>query len=166
MKSLVVEDAMRQVWNSHWDAVATQMEEDVTALSAISVMKKLVEFLRLICLEGFKAWLQQADSREDVIQREGETLRDKLTSAKEFATPCGTFTLSRRLYQADRGGSTHAPVDEAWGMVGEFATPEIRELAAFYHYSALFDFIRDGIEGFSGVRCLRIRVVGRGVSPG
>lgn len=132
MKSLIVEDAMRQVWNSHWNAVAEELEEDVTALSAIAVMKKLVEFLRLICLEGFKAWLQQADSQEDVIERDGEMLRYKLTSAKEFATPCGTLTLSRRLYQADRGGSTHAPVDAAWGMVGQFATPEIREIAAFH----------------------------------
>jgi hypothetical protein len=132
MKSLIVEDAMRQVWNSHWQAVAEELEEDVSALSAVSVMKSLVEFLRGICLAAFQAWLQQADSSEDVIERDGETLRYKLTSPKEFATPCGTLTLPRRLYQADWGGPTHAPVDEAWGMVGQFATPEIREIAAFY----------------------------------
>ena len=93
---------MRQVWNSHWDTVAEELEKDVTARSAISVMKKLVDLLRLIGLAGFQAWLQQADSRADVIERDGETLRYKLTSAKEFATACGTFTFSRRLYQADR----------------------------------------------------------------
>ena len=132
MKSLIVEDAMRQVWKNHWDAVAEELEKEVTVLSAICVLKKLMEFLRLICLEGYKMWLQQADSRADVIERGGETLRYKLTSVKEFATPCGMLTLPRRLYQADRGGSTHAPLDEAWGMVGQFAAPEIREVAAFY----------------------------------
>lgn len=38
--------------------------------------------------------------------------------------------LSRRLYQADTGGNSYIPLDAHWGMIGEFATPEVRECIA------------------------------------
>ena len=42
-------------------------------------------------------------------------------------TPFGKMTLPRKIYQADRGGQCHVPLDAAWGMQGEFAAPEVRE---------------------------------------
>ena len=40
------------------------------------------------------------------------------------------MSLSRRLYQADRGGPSFVPLDAHWGMLGEFATAEVRECMA------------------------------------
>ena len=43
-------------------------------------------------------------------------------------TPFGKMKLSRNLFQADEGGSSYVPLDVMWGMVGEFATVEVRLL--------------------------------------
>jgi hypothetical protein len=37
------------------------------------------------------------------------------------------MNLTRRLYQADSGGTSYLPLDSYWGMAGEFATAEVRE---------------------------------------
>ena len=39
--------------------------------------------------------------------------------------------MDRSLYQADSGGKCYVPLDVAWGMVGQFATVEVREAVLF-----------------------------------
>lgn len=131
MKTLGVERAMKQCWDEFWPQVKSAASQDVTVASSLEVMQRLLGLMKQVCAAGFRAWLEQADCRDEMIQREGISLRFKLVSRKEFLTLCGPVVVSRRLYQADLGGPTVAPLDEVWGMVGHSATPEVRELAAF-----------------------------------
>jgi hypothetical protein len=80
---------------------------------------------------GYQAYLKAHDTREPVIEVDGEVYRWKMDSAKEFLTPGGPMVLERSLYQADGGGPCCAPVDVAWGMVGQFATIEVRQAVLF-----------------------------------
>ena len=64
-------------------------------------------------------------------QVEGVLYRFKQQSEKTFLTPFGKMKLSRNLFQADEGGSSYVPLDVMWGMVGEFATVEVREAVLF-----------------------------------
>jgi hypothetical protein len=41
------------------------------------------------------------------------------------------MTITRSLYQADKGGSAYIPLDGKWGMEGEYATPEVQECVLF-----------------------------------
>lgn len=131
MDTLGIEQAMKQCWEQCWPEVQAEALQGVSVQGSLAVMRKLMELMRQVCTAGFRAWLQQADCSDDTLQRDGHTLRFKLASDKEFVTPCGPMVLTRRLFQADRGGPTVSPLDEAWGMVGRFATPEVRELGAF-----------------------------------
>lgn len=131
METVRIEGAMKQCWERVWPEVQREARQGVNVASSLVVMRKLMELMRRVCVAGFRAWLEQADCSDDTLERDGRTLRFKLASEKEFVTPCGPLILRRRLFQADHGGPTVAPLDEAWGMVGQFATPEVRELAAF-----------------------------------
>lgn len=131
MRSLLVEEALRQCWTVAWGDVARELEQEVSVGGAMGVMKKMMGFMQQVCGAGFRAWVEQADVAEDTLVRDGQTLRFQCASPKEFVTPCGPITVVRRLFQADRGGPVHVPIDEAWGMVGQFATPEVREAAVY-----------------------------------
>lgn len=48
-----------------------------------------------------------------------------------FLTSFGEMKVSRRLYQADRGGDCYIPLDEAWGMKNQYATVEVQESLLF-----------------------------------
>lgn len=131
MDTLGIEQAMKQCWEQVWPEVRAEAAQGVNVSSGLVVMRKLMELMRRVCVAGFRAWLEQADCSDDTLERDGRRLRFKLASAKEFVTPCGPLVVTRRLFQEDHGGPTVAPLDEAWGMVGQFATPELRDLAAF-----------------------------------
>lgn len=131
MTTVQVKQSMQQCWDQSWPVVQAAMAQEVGVASSLLVMRKLMEMMRGICIAAFRAWLEQADCADDTLERDGHTWRFKLASDKEFVTPCGPLVVTRRLFQDDRGGPTVAPLDEAWGMVGQFATPEVRELAAF-----------------------------------
>jgi hypothetical protein len=131
MDTVRIEQAMKQCWDQVWPEVQVEAAQGVGVSSGLVVMRKLMELMRQVCTAGFRAWLEQADCQDDTLEREGRRLRFKLASDKEFVTPCGPMRVTRRLFQEDRGGTTVAPLDEAWGMVAQFATPEVRELAAF-----------------------------------
>lgn len=131
METLRIEQAMKQCWEQVWPEVQADAAHGVGVRSGLVLMRRLMELMRQVCAAGFRAWLEQADCLDDTLERDGRRLRFKLASVKEFVTPCGPLVVTRRLFQADHGGPTVAPLDEAWGMVGQFATPEVRELAAF-----------------------------------
>lgn len=131
MRTVLVEEAMQQCWKSIWGEVAQELEQEVSVAGASAVMQKFMGLMRQVCIAGFRTWLEQADVLEDTLKQDGQTMRFKIASPKEFLTPCGPMTLSRRLFQNDLGGPVHVPIDEAWGMVGEFAMPEVREAAVY-----------------------------------
>lgn len=41
------------------------------------------------------------------------------------------MSISRSLYQSDRGGAAYVPLDVGWGMQGEYATPAVQECVLF-----------------------------------
>jgi hypothetical protein len=131
MDTVGVEQAMKQCWEQVWPEVQADAAHGVGVRSGLVLMRRLMELMRQVCTARFRAWLEQADCWDDTLERDGRRLRFKLASAKEFVTPCGPLVVTRRLFQEDHGGPTVAPLDEAWGMVGQFATPEVREVAAF-----------------------------------
>ncbi len=55
----------------------------------------------------------------------------KMESKKKFLTPFGHMKINRNVFQASSEGKCHIPVDEKWGMVGEFATIEVREMILY-----------------------------------
>ena len=81
--------------------------------------------------EGLRVWLATAETDAETIELDGATYRYKLESEKEFLTPGGMLTLTRRVYQPDAGGKCHIPLDAAWGMEGQFATVEVRDAALY-----------------------------------
>lgn len=80
---------------------------------------------------GYHAFVSQYDSEQSTLVHDGETMRFKMMSDKAFMTPFGKMTLARKVYQADRGGACHVPLDAAWAMEDQFACLEVREAVLY-----------------------------------
>lgn len=94
---------------------------------AAQVSQGLQESIRSAALVGYRTFLEFYDEKQEVLTVNGQILRFKIVSEKIFLTPFGEMTVPRHLYQADAGGSTYAPLDEKWGMTGEYAMPQVQE---------------------------------------
>jgi len=82
-------------------------------------------------LEAFVRAVQAQDETAAAIEREDRRLRFRDASTKEWLTPFGRASISRRVYAGDGGGAGHVPLDEACGMTGQFMTSEVAEMAMF-----------------------------------
>jgi hypothetical protein len=107
------------------------LESELTPKEAERVGAVLTQAMAAAWVEGYQAYLKAHDTDVPTMEVDGETYRWKMASPKEFLTPGGPMVLARSLYQADSGGKCHIPLDVAWGMVGQFATVEVREAALF-----------------------------------
>lgn len=87
--------------------------------------------LAIAGLTSIKEFIESFDSRALTIKKDGRIFRYKLTSEKRYLTVFGEIKISRRIYQSDRGGRTYIPLDEYWGMRGEYATVDIKESLLF-----------------------------------
>jgi hypothetical protein len=131
MDTLPLLQALVQAWNQCWPELEDDLSRDLTPASSGRVLEQLLATLHQVARAGFEAWLLRNDHPGDTLVRDSRTLRFKCVQEKEFLTPLGPVKVARRLFQADRGGPCFAPIDAAWGMVGQSATPEIREAAAY-----------------------------------
>lgn len=131
MKIVALKRAMMQCLRENIAEHEEALAEGVSAAAAAKVVAAIQNAVQAAGAAGLKAWLEADDSAAELIERDGQVLRCKCVSRKEFLTPLGPVQVSRRLYQADRGGACWAPLDAAWGMVDEFATPEVREAAVY-----------------------------------
>lgn len=113
------QNLMRQCENLAWEQLTPTLAEQVTA--------GLKQALSAAGVAGLQTFLEHYEVQTPTLTVEGQVYRQKLASAKTFLTAFGSLTLTRNLYQADVGGPTYVPVDVGWGMVGEFATVEVRE---------------------------------------
>jgi len=104
---------------------------ELTPEQAERVGSVLTQATSAAWVAGFQTYLEAHDTRQPTMEVEGEVYRWKMVSSKEFLTPGGPMVLGRSLYQADSGGECYVPLDTAWGMVGQFATPEVREAVLF-----------------------------------
>ena len=105
--------------------------ESLTPQLAEQVTSGLGEALKACGIAGLRTFLEAYEVDEVPKQVEGVLYRFKQQSEKTFLTPFGKMKLSRNLFQADEGGSSYVPLDVMWGMVGEFATVEVREAVLF-----------------------------------
>lgn len=103
----------------------------LTTVVAAEVSQSLHEAALSAAREGFRSFIESYDIDVPTIEIDGTTYRRKLQSPKRVVSVFGNMEITRYLYQPDRGGKTHAPLDAMWGMEGEYATPEVREAVLF-----------------------------------
>ena len=101
--------------------------ERLTPQLAEQVSAGLKTALAAAGVAGLRRFLEGFEVETPTLAINGVEYRRKPASAKRFMTPFGEMILRRNLYQADRGGPVYVPLDRHWGMVGEFATVEVRE---------------------------------------
>jgi hypothetical protein len=107
------------------------LEAELTPEQAERVGSVLSQATSAAWVAGFQTYLEAHDARQPTIEVGGTVYRWKMLSSKEFLTPGGPMVVQRSLYQPDSGGECYVPLDTAWGMVGQFATPEVREAVLF-----------------------------------
>ena len=107
------------------------LEAELTPEQAERVGSVLTQATSAAWVTGFQTYLEAHDTQAPTIEVEGTIYRWKMLSSKEFLTPGGPMAMERSLYQPDSGGECYVPLDTAWGMVGQFATPEVREAVLF-----------------------------------
>lgn len=83
--------------------------------------------LSAVGVAAYKAFIESYDEQDNTILKDGTAYRFKQVSQKDYLTPFGETTMDRRLYQSDTNGSSYVPLDEKWGMQGQYATREVRE---------------------------------------
>ena len=76
-------------------------------------------------------FIQGYDVKTKSINIENVEYRYKFESPKKYLTYFGEIEINRSLYQHDRGGDCHFPLDKKWGMVNEYAAPEVQEAVLY-----------------------------------
>lgn len=107
-------------------------EEDLTPAVAAQFFAALKTSICAAACVGIKHFLESHDCDEPFVVRDDVKLNATEPVNKDFLTPYGRITLARNNYQAFWGGETYQPLDEKWGMVGEFATESVRESVMFH----------------------------------
>lgn len=116
----------------HWrDACQEVDAESLTPALADQVTAGLKQALAAAGVAALQTFLAGYETEAPTIQVNETVYRFKQPSPKTFLTPFGPMCLTRRLYQADAGGPAYVPLDQQWGMAGEFATVEVREVVLF-----------------------------------
>jgi len=80
---------------------------------------------------GYRAFLLSHECQADIIVSQGERFRFKSEREKCFLTPFGDMVLSRRCYQDASDMKSCVPLDEAWGMEGQYMAPQVREAVLY-----------------------------------
>lgn len=80
---------------------------------------------------AFKTFLEDFEVTGNSINKDNISYRFDKESSKAYLTPFGEIDISRRLYKSAQSKSSFVPLDEKWGMVGEYATLEVRESICF-----------------------------------
>ena len=80
---------------------------------------------------GFLKLAQASETTARTVVREGTVYRFKQRADKQWLTLWGKVSVSRRLFQPDRGGPSWVALDEHCGMAGRFMVPELERVTAF-----------------------------------
>jgi len=127
----MIQTVLHEIKQKLKDFCKSQDDAHLTPEVAADVSKGLHEAaLESVCM-GYQVFIESYDIDEPTIQINNEVYRRKLISEKRIMSVFGPLKINRRLYQRDKGGKTHSPLDTMWGMEGEYATPEVREAALF-----------------------------------
>ena len=81
---------------------------------------------------SYRAFLLAYETEEEVVRdSHGELYRFKKKRNRTFMTPFGKLEVQRRCYQNKQDTKSYAPLDAAWGMQGQYMTPQVREAVLF-----------------------------------
>ena len=80
---------------------------------------------------GFLKLAQAGETTAETVVREGTVYRFKQRVEKQWLTLWGKVSVSRRLFQPDRGGPSWVALDAHCGMAGRFMVPELERVTAF-----------------------------------
>ncbi len=80
---------------------------------------------------GFLKLAQAGETAAKTVVRKGTVVRFKQRADKQWLTLGGKVSVSRRLFQPDRGGPSWLALDEHCGRVGRFMVPELERVTAF-----------------------------------
>ncbi len=125
--NIILEIAKREFQQKLTEFCQDRDFSTLTPENAEEFSRGLHEGLRACGMSAYKAFIEGYESTEKTVSRDGIVLRFKQISSKMFLTPFGKIKMTRRLYQADRGGRSCVPLDEKWAMQGEYATVDVRE---------------------------------------
>lgn len=121
--------------------------EEPTPQTFENFTKELYKTLMQTGLRLLREILHFWEPKENSIQvaEEGE-FQYKKSEPKEFATLFGKVKISRRIYYNARIQKTYVPLDSYWGMVGQYATTEVRErigyLTGFLNPKTIFNIFK------------------------
>lgn len=82
-----------------------------------------------VALETLVAVIEAADPVTATIEQGGTVLRFRGSAQKQWLTPFGLATVSRRYYAGEDGGAV--PLDAMLGMSGRYMLPDVEEMVAF-----------------------------------
>lgn len=110
------------------DACQECEAESLTPALAEQVTEGLKQALAAAGVAALQTFRAGSETEAPTIQVNETVYRFTQPSPKTLLTPFGPMRLARRLYQADAGGPASGPLDQRWGMAGECATVEVREV--------------------------------------
>jgi len=105
--------------------------ETLTPALAEEMSRGIKQAISLAGVAMYRAFLLCYEVHAPQIEVDGETYRFKFSSEKRYMTYFGNMELQRNVFQNKDDSKTYIPLDAAWGMEGEFMTPEVREAVAF-----------------------------------
>lgn len=104
----------------------------LTPESAEQVSEALQRSLSQAGLAAYRAFVENFESKEDIVSdADGEVYRFNAVRNRAFMTVFGKLTIARRCYQNKSDTKSYVPLDSAWGMEGQYMTPQVREAVLF-----------------------------------
>ncbi len=107
-----------------------QLQERPDPASFREAVAGLRTALEQVGRTGFLKLAQASETTAETVVCEGTVVRFKQWADKQWLTLWGKVSVSRRLFQPDRGGSSWVALDEHCGMVGRFMVPELERVTA------------------------------------
>lgn len=127
----MVDAAMAEFKRTMADFCDNEDLSELTPEAAEHMSRALQASLARAGVAGYRAFLLSYEGSKDVVVSHGEVFRFKGKRDKAFLTPFGEMALPRRCFQNASDTRSCVPLDEAWGMEGQYMTPQVREAVLF-----------------------------------
>lgn len=105
--------------------------EALTPELAEEISRGIKQAISLAAVAMYRSFLLSHEVHASQIDVDGQTYRFKFPSEKRYMTYFGDMKLQRNVFQNKDDTKSIIPLDAAWGMEGEFMTPEVKEAVAF-----------------------------------
>ena len=144
--SETVKQSLRTFVENRFDGKSDELDADLVSAVSAGLEESLAEAGRA----AFKAFIEQFDTLEESIVRDGRTYFPKGGPAgKKFLTIFGEVELERLYYHPRGGGAGIVPLDGRWDMGGRYPTSEV--VSAVLYLSAML--VPGEVEGSCAKLC-------------